>query len=129
MAGSFPSLAGCGGRGLLRSWRQRLSSVPRGRRRRCGSGEISELASASDLAVENVYGSFRSRLCRYANVPSDTPTNRLAEAAAARGQVDARRLRTVMRRCEEAMKGAPPSPQDLLRLVAQVREVERELKL
>jgi hypothetical protein len=90
---------------------------------------IQRLARASDLAIENVYGSFRNRLCRYANVPSDTPTKQLASAAAARSDVDARRLHVVMRRCEEALKGAPPSPQDLVRLVADLREVEKQLKL
>jgi hypothetical protein len=90
---------------------------------------IQRLARASDLAVENVYSSFRARLCRYANVPSDAPVDEIARAAAARGQVDAGRLRDVMLRCEAALAGEQPSPKELVDLVAELRRIEAALKL
>jgi hypothetical protein len=90
---------------------------------------IQRLARASDLAVENVYSSFRARLCRYANVASDAPTNEIARAAAARGHVDAARLLGVMQRCEAALSGEQPAPKELVDLVAELRRIESALKL
>lgn len=90
---------------------------------------IQMLARASDLAVENIYTSFRSRLCRYAGLPSDTTSAELARVAAARGAVEERELREVLRRCEEALSGAPPKPDELLALVSRLRAIEQKLKL
>src|SRR4029079_18181254 len=111
-------------------------AVPLGTERRTSALEfvssmanIQRLARASDLAVENVYSSFRARLCRYANVASDTPVEEIARAAAARGQVDAGRLLDVMRRCEAAVAGEQPAPKELVDLVAELRRIEAGLKL
>lgn len=90
---------------------------------------IQRLARASDLAVENIYTIFRARLARYVGLPSDTPSEALARAVSARGQVDADRLLAVMRRCEAALAGSPPAPDELLRIVEEIRRLEGELKL
>jgi len=91
---------------------------------------IQRLAHASDLAIENVYSSFRARLCRYANVPSDTPPEDLARAASARGQIDPNRLFSVIDRCEKTLRDRmQPTAPELLAIVQELRAVEAELHL
>ena len=91
---------------------------------------IQRLALASDLAIENVYSSFRARLCRYANLPSDAPPAELARAAAARGRVDDDRLLALLERCERSLaERAQLSPQELLDLVTELRAVEADLSI
>lgn len=90
---------------------------------------IQRLARASDLAIENIYGHFRRRLCRYAGMPSNTMTDHLATVAAERGQIDREELVSVMRRCDNALAIRPPEPKDLVDLIADLRRVEANLKL
>lgn len=90
---------------------------------------IQRLAKASDLAIENIYGHFRRKLCRYASLPSNTMTDQLATMAADRGQIDREELVSVMRRCDNAIAIRPPEPKDLVDLVADLRRVEAKLKL
>jgi hypothetical protein len=68
-------------------------------------------------------------MCRYANVRSDTPTEQLARAVAARGQVDPDWLLAILRRCVAVLAGEQLSPDELVRLVTEVREAESKLKL
>lgn len=110
--------------------------IPLGRERRTSALEfvssmanIQRLARASDLAIENVYSSFRSRLCRYANVASDTPAAALASSAAARGRIDPARVLSAINRCEEAARGNTLSSSELLALVGEIRSIESDLKL
>ncbi len=111
-------------------------AVPLGQHRRTSALEfvssmanIQRLARASDVAVENVYSSFRARLCRYANVPSDTPPATLAAAAARRGGTDPARLRDAIDRCEDAMHGKSLTSHELVTLVSELRSIEALLKL
>ena len=90
---------------------------------------IQRLAKASDLAIENIYGHFRRRLCRYAGLPSNTMTDQLATVAAERGQIDREELVSVMRRCDNALAVQAPEPKDLVDLVSDLRRVEARLKL
>jgi hypothetical protein len=90
---------------------------------------IQRLAGASDLAVENISASFRTRLCRYAGLSSAATSVELARAAAARGRVDESELLTVLRRCESALAGHPPSRDELVALVAKIRTIEQQLKI
>lgn len=90
---------------------------------------IQRLAKASDLAIENIYGHFRRRLCRYAGLPSNTMTDSLATVAAERAQIDRNELLSVMRRCENALAIRPPEPSDLVDLISDLRRVEAKLKL
>lgn len=110
--------------------------VPLARERRTSALEfvssmanIQRLAKASDLAVENIYGHFRRRLCRYAGLPSSALTDQLATVAAERGQIDRAELVSVMRRCDNALAIKSPEPKDLVDLVADLRRVEAKLKL
>jgi len=110
--------------------------VPLARERRTSALEfvssmanIQRLARASDLAIENIYGHFRRRLCRYAGMPSNSLTDELATVAAERGRIDREELVSVMRRCDNALAIKAPDPKVLVDLVADLRRVEAKLKL
>lgn len=119
------------------TWGRRFARpVPLKRERRTSALEfvssmanIQRLARASDLAIENIYGHFRRRLCRFAGLPSNTMTDQLATVAAERGQIDREELLSVMRRCDNALAIRPPDPRDLVDLIADLRRVESKLKL
>ena len=88
---------------------------------------ITRLAQASDLAVENIYSEFRKRLCRFSGMPSKIQNVRLAAAAARLTGLDERELNGLLWRCEEIVRGEPVSEHDLLRLVTRIREIEAQL--
>jgi len=89
--------------------------------------ELQLRARAYDLAVENIYGRTRRALARYGGVAADAPPQELAARVAARSGRDARGLEALLRECEDAMAGTPLSARRALALVAQLRELEREL--
>jgi hypothetical protein len=88
---------------------------------------ITRLARASDLAMQNIYSEFRKRLCRFSRLPSNAETARLAEAAASRAGVDSRELSTLLHRCEELAAGEKVSDSELLKLVSRIRDFETKL--
>ena len=88
---------------------------------------ITRLAEASDLAMQNIYPEFRKRLCRFAGLPSKAETARLAEAAAGRAGVDSRELNALLYRCEEVAAGEKANDSELLKLVTRIRELEAKL--
>ncbi len=88
---------------------------------------ITRLAKASDLAMENIYSEFRKRLCRFSGAPSKIENARLAAAAARRTKLDERELTGLLSRCEEIARGEPVSEPELLKLVTRIREIEAEL--
>ena len=89
---------------------------------------ITRLAEASDLAMENIYSEFRKRLCRFSGVPSKIENARLAAAASRRNtRLDERELAGLLGRCAEIARGEPVSDPDLLRLVTRIREIEADL--
>lgn len=88
---------------------------------------ITRLAEASDLAMENIYSEFRKRLCRFSGVPPKIENARLAAAAARRSRVDERELTALLSRCEEIARGEEVSEPELLKLVKRIREIESEL--
>jgi hypothetical protein len=111
-------------------------AIPLARERRTSALEfvssmanIQRLARASDLAVENIYTPFRARLCRYAGASAATPTDALATAAARLARADRERLARLMRRCEEVLAGAEVERDELVALVAEVRQFEARLGL
>jgi Domain of unknown function (DUF4350) len=88
---------------------------------------ITRLARATDLAMENIYAEFRKRLCRAAGVPPKTDNAKLAAAVARRSELDERELAALLARCEEVSRGEQVSDSELLRLVARIREIESHL--
>lgn len=90
---------------------------------------ITRLAEASDLAMENIYSEFRKRLCKFSGVPAKIENERLAAAAARRASIDHRELGGLLSRCEAIVKGQPVSESDLLGLVTRIREIETKLDL
>jgi hypothetical protein len=88
---------------------------------------ITRLAEASDLAMENIYSEFRKRLCRFSGVQSKIENGRLAAAAARRGKLDEAELTRLLSRCEEIARGEQASDPELLKLVTRIREIESQL--
>jgi hypothetical protein len=110
--------------------------VPLARERRTSNLEfvtsmahIQNLADAEDLAVENIYGPFRARLCRFAGLPLKASTEAVAVDAARRARVASERILEVMKRCEAVLAGARPGPDEVTRLVADIRRLEERLGL
>ncbi len=90
---------------------------------------ITRLARASDLAMKNIYGEFRKRLCRYAGLSPTVSAERLAAVTARRSRLGEDELRGILSRCEHVSAGGKVSEAELLNLVKRIRDIESELKL
>jgi hypothetical protein len=90
---------------------------------------VQRLAEASELAIENIYGPFRMRLTRYANLPPKTPADVLATTAARKARINKDPLLAVLTRCEQVLAGQPCSSEELLHLVTEIRKLESKLRL
>lgn len=90
---------------------------------------ITRLAQASDLAMQNIYSEFRKRLCRFSGVPARIENDKLAAVAAHRAALDERELSALLARCEEIARGQQVSEPELLKLVTRTREIESQLGL
>jgi uncharacterized protein DUF4350 len=88
---------------------------------------ITRLAHATDLAMENIYAEFRKRLCRLGGVPAKVENEKLAAAVARRSKLDERELATLLNRCEGVSRGEQVGESELLKLVARIREIESRL--
>ena len=88
---------------------------------------ITRLARASDLAMQNIHSEFRKRLCRYASVPSSADDSALASAVARRSNIGAGELKSILARCEQVARGETVSDAELFELVKRVRDVETSL--
>jgi hypothetical protein len=91
--------------------------------------ELQQRARAYDLAIENVYSRTRRVLARYAGMDYNSPRAEIAARVAGRSSLEARPLEVLMRRCEEAINGAPVTERQSIQLVTRLREVERALGL
>ncbi len=94
-----------------------------------GMANITRLARARDVAMQNIYFEFRKRLCRYSSMPSKIETSRLAAAVARRATLGEHELGRLLMLCEQVMRGRTVSDSELLNLVTTIREIEAELKL
>jgi hypothetical protein len=110
--------------------------IPLGQERRTTNLEfvssmanITRLAQASGLAMENIYSEFRKQLCRFSGVPSRIDNGRLAATAARRARLDERDLAGLLSRCEDIVRGEPVSDPELIKLVTGIREIESEIGL
>jgi uncharacterized protein DUF4350 len=88
---------------------------------------ITRLAQASDLAMQNIYSEFRKQLCRFSGLPVKVDSVRLANAAASRTGIDPRNLGELLSRCEEVAGGEKVGDSELLKLVSRIREIEAKL--
>ena len=91
--------------------------------------ELQQRARAFDLAIENIYTRMRRVLARHAGVDYNSSRSEIASRIAARGRIDANRLETLMRECEEVINGRPCTWRESIDLVRRLREVERDLGL
>jgi hypothetical protein len=91
--------------------------------------ELQQRARAFDLAIENIYTRTRRVLARYAGVDYNSSRSEIAARIASRGTIDANRLETLMRQCEEIINGQPCTSRQSIDLVRRLREVERDLGL
>ncbi|HEY0365440.1 MAG TPA: DUF4350 domain-containing protein [Pyrinomonadaceae bacterium] len=91
--------------------------------------ELQQRARAFDLAIENIYTRMRRVLARHAGLDYNSSRMEIASRIASRGIIDAQRLETLMRQCEEVINGAPCSWRQSIDLVRRLREVERDLGL
>ncbi len=88
---------------------------------------ITRLAEASDLAMENIYSEFRKRLCRVGGVPAKIENAKLAAAAARLAKLDERELAALLYLCEEIAQRDQVSEPELLKLVTRIRWIEADL--
>jgi Domain of unknown function (DUF4350) len=91
--------------------------------------ELQERSRAFDLAIENIYSRTRRVLTRYAGVDYNSPRSEIAARVASRSTIDAQKLETLMRQCEDAINGERINWRQSIDLVRRLREVERELGL
>lgn len=91
--------------------------------------ELQQRSQAFDLALENIYSRTRRVLARYAGMDYNSPRTEIASRVAARSSLEARSLEVLMRRCEEAINGAPVTERQSIQLAKRLREVEAALGL
>ena len=91
--------------------------------------ELQERSRAFDLAIENIYTRTRRVLARLAGLDYNSSRSEIASRVADRSSIDAHKLETLMRQCEEAINGAPISARQSIDLVRRLREVERRFGL
>jgi len=91
--------------------------------------ELQERSRAYDLAIENIYTRTRRVLARHSGIDYNSSRADIARRIAERSNIDAHKLETLMRQCEEAINGEPINWRQSLDLVRRLREVEKSLGL
>ena len=91
--------------------------------------ELQERSRAYDLAIENIYTRTRRVLARYAGMDYNSSRAQIALRVAERSTLDAHKLETLMRQCEDAINGEQINWRQSLDLVRRLREVENTLGL
>jgi hypothetical protein len=91
--------------------------------------ELQERSRAFDLAIENIYSRTRRVLARYAGLNYNSSRSEIASSIAARSNMDAHQLETLMRQCEEVINGQSINWRQAVELVKRLRELERKLGL
>ncbi len=91
--------------------------------------ELQQRAKAYDLAIENIYARTRRVLARYAGVDYNSPRKVIADRIAARSNVSAHQLETLMRQSEDAINGGGITERQTIHLVKRLREIETTLGL
>jgi hypothetical protein len=91
--------------------------------------ELQERSRAFDLAIENIYTRTRRVLARHAGLDYNSPRSEIAARIASKSSIDANKLDTLMRQCEEVINGGPINWRQSIDLVRRLREVEHDLGL
>jgi hypothetical protein len=91
--------------------------------------ELQERSRAFDLAIENIYTRTRRVLARHSGLNYNSPRAEIAARIPERSTIDAQKLETLMRQCEDAINGAPINWRQAITLVRRLREVEKDLGL
>lgn len=92
---------------------------------------LQQSAAARDLALENIYPRFRSRLCRSLGLPASATAQTIIARLKGRGRVQESEveLLRVFRDSERALQGQKLDDQQLIDLVAAMRRIAAQLKL
>lgn len=92
--------------------------------------ELQKRTRAFDLALENIVGSLRRRVSRLA-AANNSPGTRLDLPAitAIRTKRNAAEIAQILTRSEEIIQGGRSNPGEVLNLVREIRQIERELGL
>lgn len=90
---------------------------------------LQQTAQARDLAIENIYPRFKTRLCRRLGLPIKTGPTEIAEAMRERPQFAAvaNEVELALRESEYVLQGDRITDQRLVELVATMRRVGAEL--
>jgi len=92
--------------------------------------ELQERTSAFDLAIENIYNDFRRRASRLLGADNYAVRyDELAALIAERTGVDRSRTADTLHKCEEIIRGELTNKREVLRLSAELRELEQKLGL
>lgn len=92
--------------------------------------ELQQRTKAYDLALENIYGEFRRSMTRLFGMDNSAASSKdLAKLIAERGKLNEIEVYNTMRQCEEIIHGEPTGKREILRLTAQLREIEEVLGL
>jgi hypothetical protein len=91
--------------------------------------ELQERSGAFDLAIENIYTRTRRVLARHAGLDYNRSRSEIASRIAERSSIDAQKLETLMRQCEEAINGGSINARQSIDLVKRLRDVEKRLGL
>jgi Domain of unknown function (DUF4350) len=92
---------------------------------------LQQSAAARDLALENIYPRFRSRLCRTLGLPASATAQEIITRLKGRGRVQESEveLLRVFRDSERALQGHKIEDQQLIEVVATMRRIAAQLKL
>ena len=92
---------------------------------------LQQAAQARDLALENIYPRFKTRLCRTLGLPATAPPNTIIGRLKRRVQVPESEveLLRVFSESEHALQGGKLDDQRLIELVATMRRIAASLKL
>lgn len=92
--------------------------------------ELQQRTRAYDLAIENIYTDFRRRVTRALGLDNLSATPReIAVAIVGVSGGEADKIENALFKCEEIVRGEPTNKREVLRLVAELRDIENRLGL
>lgn len=90
--------------------------------------ELQSRAGAFDLAIENIYAEFRRRAARLFGLDiKQASSNTLAPLIAERTSLESRAVYDTLFKCEDIIRGEPTNKREVVRLTAELRELEKKL--